>query len=95
MRILEELYHGNIQPEEMAYVRGGRYENLLRSMIESEELLKARLNRENFEIFKKYADAQENAADLTAMEMFIKGFRMGALFERDIQSSDSEFHNLF
>ena len=29
------------------------------------------------------------------MEMFIKGFRLGALFERDIQSTDTEFPPLF
>ena len=29
------------------------------------------------------------------MEMFIKGFRLGALFERDIQSTDTEFPSLF
>ena len=29
------------------------------------------------------------------MEMFIKGFRLGALFERDIQSTGAESPSLF
>ena len=52
--------------------------------------LQATIAAENeLKLFKQYADAQEKAADITAMEMFIKGFRMGALFERDMQSNDT------
>ncbi len=95
MRILEELYHGNLQPEEIGYIRGGRYEEYLQTMIEIESQLKDRLTKEDFSVFKSYEKLQEQAADLTAMEMFIRGFRLGALFERDIESTDGEFHSLF
>ena len=95
MRILEKLYHGNIQPEEIGYIQGGEYEKHLQAAIAAEDRLKELLNEEQFALFKEYAQAQDQAADITAMEMFIKGFRLGALFERDIQSTDTEFPSLF
>ena len=64
----------------MGFIQGGKYEKYLQATIAAENELK---------LFKQYADAQEKAADITAMEMFIKGFRMGALFERDMQSNDT------
>ena len=95
MRILEQLYHGNLQPEEMGFVQGGEYEKSLQAMIAAENKLKKQLKKEELKLLREYANAQEKAADITAMEMFIKGFRMGALFERNIQSTDTELPPLF
>ena len=95
MRILKELYHGNLQPEEIGCVQGVEYEKYLQAMVAAEDKLKERLGKKAFKLLKEYADTQKKAADITAMEMFIQGFRLGALFERDIQSTDTEFPSLF
>ena len=77
MRILEEFWYGNINPNEQSFDKQSRFGKVMSLLTQNESRLLERLNAEEKEIFKKYQDCQHEIAQIGESEAFIKGFRLG------------------
>ena len=76
-KILDELYFGNIVPDEQYIVKGSEYEKEMNRILEYEEALEKILNKSEKEILIKYRESSLNINSITSKEMWKKGFIMG------------------
>lgn len=90
MKILEELYYGNISPSEKAIKRGSEYETLLNSLCENDEVFIDTLSQEQKAIYDKVKKCREELATMTEKEMYIDGFRLGACIMLDVVCGESK-----
>ncbi len=81
--IIEELYYGNIEPQELNTELSGKLKKKLSKLSEKEEQLTAKLNGEEKEIFLNYASAYTEFSSISNSDSFISGFRLGAKFTYD------------
>ena len=84
MLFLEEFWYGNISPGEERYHARKEYSRLLNTMEQCEDHLKAKLSKEDWEIFVKYQDADREFGCLEVGDNFMDGFRMGAKVILDV-----------
>ena len=84
MLFLEEFWNGNIAPGEGRYHSKREYKDAWRLVEQTEDELKERLTAEDWELFTRYQDAEGKAGDIEAADIFIEGFRMGALIVMDV-----------
>ena len=78
MRVLKELYYGNISPNERTIAKGSKYESVLNVLTRDEALLSDLLSGAELDLFNEYGDAQAELNSITAVENFVYGFRLGA-----------------
>lgn len=90
MKILEELYYGNVSPNERSIIRGSQYDNLLTLFCRNEEALLKTLSQNQKDLYYKVKDCREELATLTEKEMYIEGFRLGSCIVIDAVCGTSE-----
>lgn len=78
MKILEELWYGNVAPGERSVDKGDRLWNLGRLILQNEEELAPLLSEKAKEVLEKLRDNQSELNDLNECEVFVCGFRLGA-----------------
>ncbi len=78
MRVLKELYYGNISPNERTIAKGSKYESVLNVLTRDEALLSDLLSGAELDLFNEYGDAQAELNSITAVENFVYGFRLEA-----------------
>ena len=78
MKILEELWYGNVTPGERSAEKGGRLWNLGRLILQNEKELAPLLSEKAKEVLEKLRDNQSELNDLGECEVFVCGFRLGA-----------------
>ncbi len=81
--IIEDLYYGNIEPQELSTEISAKLKNKLSNLAEKEEQLTAKLNGEDKELFLNYVSAYIEFSSLSNEDSFISGFRLGARFTYD------------
>jgi hypothetical protein len=81
--IIEDLYYGNIEPQELSTEISAKLKNKLSNLAEKEEQLTAKLNGEDKEQFLNYVSAYIEFSSLSNEDSFISGFRLGARFTYD------------
>ena len=74
MTTLEDLYYGNISPNEKAIKRGSRMDRTVKLLCKNEDDLAATLTEQQKETFEKFKDCQRELCDLTARQAFADGF---------------------
>ena len=74
MKILEELWYGNVTPGERSVEKGGRLWNLGRLILQNEEELAPLLSEKAKEVLEKLRDNQSALNDLNECEVFVCGF---------------------
>ena len=84
MLFLKDFWYGNISPGEGRYHSKKEYKEAWRLVESMEDKLKEQLSPEDFELFTKYQDAEGKAGDIENADIFIEGFRMGALIVMDV-----------
>ena len=77
MRMIEELFYGNICPCEKSLSRGSEYSHLLELAVKNEEKLAELLSPQQKEMFEKVKDCMTDMNNLLEKEAFIDGFRLG------------------
>ena len=55
-----------------------------------EDQLKERLSPEEWSLFTQYQDAEGKAGDIEDTDIFIEGFRMGAMMAMDVLGSSTK-----
>ncbi len=77
MRMIEELFYGNICPCDKHLTRGSEYSQLLNLAVKNEEKLAELLSPQQKEMFEKVKDCITDMNNLLEKEAFIEGFRLG------------------
>lgn len=78
MDILEDLYYGNLFPQEKCAKLDDETKELLGLLNRNEEKLTATLSDEQKETFGKYKDCNQEISEISERQSFITGFKLGA-----------------
>ncbi len=81
--IIEELFYGNLEPQEVNSELTSKLKKKLSNLSEKEEQLTARLNGEDKELFQNYVSSYIEFSTTSNADSFISGFRLGAKFTYD------------
>ena len=81
--IIEDLYYGNIEPQEVNSELTPKLKKKLSNIAEKEEQLSVRLNGEDKDLFQNYVSAYIEFSTTSNTDSFISGFRLGAKFIYD------------
>lgn len=77
--ILEELYRGNLNPEERMVPNDPEYRPLSRKISEFMVEAKHRFSEDDFKVLEEILDLNGESSSMVTSEAFVQGFRMGAL----------------
>ena len=78
MHILEELWYGNIYPNERSFRKDSEYAQALRKVVEEKECLLPNLAPELRKAVETLMDVQLEAAAIAERDAFVMGFRLAA-----------------
>ena len=78
MRILEELWYGNIEPTEYDSDASKEYREALRLISRNEEKLLATMTDEQKELFSRYTDVVREYQTIAECLLFQNSFKLGA-----------------
>ena len=85
---IEELYYGNIEPQELNSELSSKLSKKLNALTKKEEHLTAKLTADDKELFLNYANTYNEFLSLSNSDSFISGFRLGAKFTYDTFVTD-------
>lgn len=77
MNIIEELYYGNINPNEKRFNPNTQYESALKRLCENEKKLTEKLSDKELEMFNELINASDEINAVSSVENFKIGFRLG------------------
>ena len=78
--IIEELFYGNLEPQELTTELTPRLKKKLRELVKKEEELTSKLSEEEKALFLNYTSAYNEFSSISISDGFISGFRFGARF---------------
>ena len=81
--IIEELFYGNLEPQELTTEITPRLKKKLNELVKKEEELAAKLPDEEKEKFANYVSTYNEFSSISISDGFISGFRFGARFAYD------------
>ena len=81
--IIEELFYGNLEPQELTTELTPKLKKKLRELVKKEEELAAKLPDEEKEKFANYVSTYNEFSSISISDGFISGFRFGARFAYD------------
>ena len=88
VNIIEELYYGNIDPQDRGYRPKSPVKKASDSLNDMEEKLTEQLAGENKALFLRFCNAYAEFMGESYLDTFITGFRLGARFMMDTFLSD-------
>ncbi len=74
---IDELYYGNINPNEKRYNFSTEYAKAVRMFCENEEKLANLLSGDKLKLFNNLVDLSDEISAVTGVENFKLGFRLG------------------
>ena len=74
MKILEELWYGNIDPQGRDIKKDSRLKRALSLIVKNDDALRAMLSDVQKEQYEKVHDCQSELTDLLELEAFAEGF---------------------
>ena len=81
--IIEELFYGNLEPQELTTELTPRLKKKLSELVKKEDELTSKLPKEEKELFLNYVSAYNEFSSISNSDSFISGFRFGARFAYD------------
>ena len=81
--IIEELFYGNLEPQELTTELTPRLKKKLRELVKKEEELTSKLSEEEKALFLNYTSAYNEFSSISISDGFVSGFRFGARFAYD------------
>ena len=84
MHILEDLYLGDIHPNERSFKRNSQYSKALDELVKAGDALTDTLTEKQKELFEDYMTAQRQVNVLTDCETFCMAFKLGAKIMLDV-----------
>ena len=92
MSFIEELYYGNINPNENRNRKPLPYEKAVQTFSEIECKLTKELNGENLKLFNDLVNASDEISATSGVEIFKMGFRFGVMMMCDSLFSDNSIY---
>ena len=80
---IEDLYYGNINPQDRGVKDGSELQRQMGLLIQKEELLTERLSEEERRLFFEYVKISGEVNGLSNQDSFTLGFKLGARFVYD------------
>ncbi len=93
MKLLEELYYGNIRPVTTGCDQNPEYTDLIRLREINRENLLEHISEKEKITFEKFDAAQSEADDIAQYQKFAHGFRLGLLLMAEASTNRSEIVN--
>ncbi|MBR1811181.1 MAG: hypothetical protein IJ766_05995 [Clostridia bacterium] len=90
MKILEELFYGNVSPNDREFPTNGRLFNLSKLLTRNTDKLQPMLSKEASAVFEALLDTQMEYNALLEQKSFIYGFRLGARIMLEALRDDEE-----
>ena len=91
---LEDLYYGNITPREQQITPNSELKRATDRVTRFESQLTERLDEAGQTILAKLIESQDEIENITALENFILGFRLGArLMAECMDDNDGDIRN--
>lgn len=84
MQVLEDLYLGDIRPNERTFKRNSQYANALAELVKAGDALTDVLTDEQKKLFEDYMATQREINVLTDCETFCIAFKLGAKIMLDV-----------
>ncbi len=84
MQVLEDIYLGDIRPNERTFKRNTQYAKALDELVKAGDFLADGLTEEQKERFEDYMTAQREINVLTDCETFCIAFKLGAKIMLDV-----------
>ncbi|MBQ7123296.1 MAG: hypothetical protein IJO01_01600 [Oscillospiraceae bacterium] len=84
VNFIEELYYGNIEPQNRKRRESRNYSREMKVLSENEDMLLEKLSLEDKKLFLEYVDAWGIVDGESVVDSFITGFRLGAKFTYDV-----------
>ena len=81
--IIEELFYGNLEPQELTTELTPRLKKKLSELVKKEDELTSKLPEEEKELFLNYVSAYNEFSSISICDGFVSGFRFGARFAYD------------
>ena len=88
--IIEELFYGNLEPQELTTEITPRLKKKLNELVKKEEELAVKLSDEEKEKFANYVSTYNEFSSISISDGFISGFRFGARFTYDTFVANSK-----
>lgn len=88
MQVLEDLYLGDIHPNERTFTRNSQYAKALDETVKAGDALTESLTEEQKELFEDYMSAQREVNVLTDCETFCMAFKLGAKIMLDVLTEE-------
>ena len=94
MRILEELWYGNVAPSERSVDKGSPMWELVHLIVRNEEELAPLLSEKAKEVLEKLMDNQTELHCIRECEVFIRGFRLGAKIMLEVLDGSDQWSQI-
>ena len=91
MKILEELWYGNVAPSERSVEKDSRLWRLGKLIQRNEEELVPLLSEKAKEVLEKLRDNQSELNDINECKVFVCGFRLGARIMLEILDGSAKW----
>ena len=93
--ILEDLYYGNITPGTQQITPNSELKKATDRVARFESHLTERLDEDGQTILAKLVDSKDEIESITALENFIRGFRLGVrLMAESMDDNDGNIKNI-
>ena len=84
VNFIEELYYGNIEPQNRRRRESRNYSREMKILSENEDILLEKLPLEDRKLFLEYVDTWGIVDGESVVDSFVTGFRLGARFTCDV-----------
>lgn len=90
MSIIENLWHGNIAPNERFFEKDSEYAAVLHEVLQHSKDLQKRLNDEESEILEKLTECTNEMCGIGERDAFVRGFTLGARIIIEVLNAEIE-----
>ncbi|WP_440109567.1 DUF6809 family protein [Paenibacillus sp. QZ-Y1] len=86
--IIEEIYYGNLRPEESIVPQDAEYRELNKKVTVYIETLQSKLSKNDFEDLEQMMDLIDQVHSLYSAACFVQGFKTGAMIMAEVFTKD-------
>ncbi|MEK4112140.1 hypothetical protein ABIC86_000280 [Paenibacillus sp. DS2363] len=82
--ILEEIYYGNLRPEENIVPKDSEYRSINKEITANIEKFQKKLSEDDFKQLEELLDMIDNINSTNSCEAFVTGFKIGTLITNEV-----------
>ena len=90
MSIIDDLWYGNIAPNERFFEKDSEYAAVLHEVLQHSKDLRDRLNDEEAEILEKLTESMNEMCGIGERGAFMRGFTLGARIIIEVMGAEME-----